>query len=325
MDQRLTDAPYVLLHEDPFILEKVDQVPFIDTPLHIAASVGKNIFAMEIANPKPSFAKKLNHDGLSPIHLTSTMVDSGMVKEFLIIGRELCLLKGREKRTPLHVAVIFGRIDVINQLINEFLKSLEELTVYKETDDEGNTVLHYATSRALPQLSDVHSIAPGACTYPRSPALVLGLIASATLMVAQLVVSFAAGCICCKRNPHPSKSKWTLALICFVVSWFTVVIGFLVLLSGVVLKDQHGDETMYFGNNCCVKVRGIRNRFRLVTSNRYPWNPLLCHLVIGQEQGGSVGRFYASTQSRRHCNGTTSVPPTTTDQSTTTFCARRNI
>ncbi|KAF8412871.1 hypothetical protein HHK36_000843 [Tetracentron sinense] len=106
-------------------------------------------------------------------------------------------------------------------------------------------------------LSDVHFIAPGACTYPRSPALGLGLTASATLMVAQLVISFAAGCICCKRNPHPSKSKWTLALICFVVSWFTFVIGFLVLLSGAVLNDQHGDETMYFGNNCYVLKSGV--------------------------------------------------------------------
>ncbi|KAF8369267.1 hypothetical protein HHK36_032724 [Tetracentron sinense] len=192
MDQRLTeaaregdiDALYALLHEDPFILEKVDQAPFVDTPLHIAVSAGKNSFATEIANLKPSFAKKLNQDGLSPIHLASTLEDVGMVKELLTIGRELCLLKGREKRTPLHVAVIFGRIDVINELINEFPKSLEELTVHKETvlhlalkyeqfdtfellldwvreldkryilnlkDNEGNTVLHLASSRALPQ------------------------------------------------------------------------------------------------------------------------------------------------------------------------------
>ncbi|KAF8412869.1 hypothetical protein HHK36_000841 [Tetracentron sinense] len=125
------DALYVLLHEDLFILEKVDQVPFIDTPLHIAVLAGKNIFAMEIANLKLSFAKKLNQDRLSPIHLASTMVDTRMVKELFTIGRELCLLKGREKRTPLHVAIIFGRIDVINELINEFPKSLEELTVHK--------------------------------------------------------------------------------------------------------------------------------------------------------------------------------------------------
>ncbi|KAF8412855.1 hypothetical protein HHK36_000827 [Tetracentron sinense] len=141
MDQRLTeaarkgdiDALYALIHEDPFILEKVDQVPFIDTPLHIAVSAGKNIFAMEIANLKPSFAKKLNQDGLSPIHLASTKVDTRMVKELLTIGRELCLLKGREKRTPLHVAVIFGRIDVINELINQFPNSFEELTVHNES------------------------------------------------------------------------------------------------------------------------------------------------------------------------------------------------
>ncbi|KAF8412912.1 hypothetical protein HHK36_000884 [Tetracentron sinense] len=192
MDQRLIlvaqagdiNALYTLLRKEPSILESIDRLPFIDTPLHIAVLSGKISFAMEIANLKPSFTEKLNQDGLSPIHLASTMGDMGMVKELLTIGRELCLLKGREKRTPLHVAVIFGRIDVINELINQCPKSLEELTVHKESvlhialkyeqldtfkllldwvkelnkkyivnlkDKDGNTVLHLATSRAIPQ------------------------------------------------------------------------------------------------------------------------------------------------------------------------------
>ncbi|KAF8393858.1 hypothetical protein HHK36_020056 [Tetracentron sinense] len=141
MDQRLIhasqegdrDALYVLLREHPYSLENVDRVPFIDTPLHIAVSAGKTSFAMEIANLKPSFAKKLNEDGYSPMHLASAMGDIAMMEELMTIGRDLCLLKGRDKRTPLHRAAMFGRIDIINELVNYFPKSIGELTVQKET------------------------------------------------------------------------------------------------------------------------------------------------------------------------------------------------
>ncbi|KAF8412914.1 hypothetical protein HHK36_000886 [Tetracentron sinense] len=141
MDQRLMDAAregdidamYVLLREDPYILDNIDRVPFIDTPLHIAVSARKNSFAIEIANLKPSLAKKLNLDGYSPMHLASAIGDIGMVKEFMTIGREICLLKGRDKRTSLHHAAMSGSLDVINELVHEFPKSIIELTVQKET------------------------------------------------------------------------------------------------------------------------------------------------------------------------------------------------
>ncbi|KAL7003693.1 hypothetical protein U1Q18_004842, partial [Sarracenia purpurea var. burkii] len=54
---------------------------------------------------------------------------------------------------------------------------------------------------------------------------------------------------------YRANSKWTLALICFVVSWFTFVIAFLLLLTGAALNDQHGEETMYFGNYYCYVVK----------------------------------------------------------------------
>ncbi|CAN0884581.1 hypothetical protein LINGRAHAP2_LOCUS14884, partial [Linum grandiflorum] len=57
------------------------------------------------------------------------------------------------------------------------------------------------------------------CSYPRSPALGLGVTAALSLMLAQLILNVATGCICCRRTPHPSNSNWTIASICFVVSW----------------------------------------------------------------------------------------------------------
>ncbi|KAH0702899.1 hypothetical protein KY285_017177 [Solanum tuberosum] len=66
--------------------------------------------------------------------------------------------------------------------------------------------------------SQVQVPTPTECVYPRSPALGLGLTASVALMVAQIIINVASGCVCCRKGQHQSASNWTLALICFVVS-----------------------------------------------------------------------------------------------------------
>lgn len=96
---------------------------------------------------------------------------------------------------------------------------------------------------------------PSECIYPRSSALALGLVAAVALMIAQIIINVATGCICCRRGPHQLNSNRTLALICFVVSWFTFVLAFLLLLTGAALNDQHGEENMYFGNYYCYVVK----------------------------------------------------------------------
>lgn len=63
------DAFYSLIREDVSLLENMDKLPFVDTPLHKAASAGHTRFAMEMMRLKPSFARKLNPDGFSPMHL----------------------------------------------------------------------------------------------------------------------------------------------------------------------------------------------------------------------------------------------------------------
>ncbi|CAI0425027.1 unnamed protein product, partial [Linum tenue] len=93
------------------------------------------------------------------------------------------------------------------------------------------------------------------CAYPRSPALGLGLTAAVSLMLAQVIINIATGCICCRGSPHSSHSNWTLALVCFFVSWFTFVVAFLLLLTGAALNDQHGEQSMYFGNYYCYVVK----------------------------------------------------------------------
>ncbi|GER48753.1 hypothetical protein STAS_25933 [Striga asiatica] len=102
---------------------------------------------------------------------------------------------------------------------------------------------------------EVKFTSPSECVYPGSPALGLGLTAAVALMIAQIIINVATGCICCRKGPHQSSSSWTLALICFVVSWFTFVVAFLLLLTGAALNDQHGEENFYLGYYYCYVVK----------------------------------------------------------------------
>ncbi|GMN30944.1 hypothetical protein TIFTF001_003030 [Ficus carica] len=189
MEQRLDaaagagdiDALYSLMKEDAYLLERIEEVPFIDTPLHIAASAGQVHFAMEIMRLKPSFARKLNQNGYSPTHLALQNEQTKLVLRLLDVDRELVRVKGREGKTPLHFAAECGMIDLLAEFLSVCPKSIEDLTIRKESalhvavksdklealevlmewlehvgmnrlvlnwcDDEENTILHVAASR----------------------------------------------------------------------------------------------------------------------------------------------------------------------------------
>ncbi|XAR52100.1 hypothetical protein NMG60_11020001 [Bertholletia excelsa] len=102
--------------------------------------------------------------------------------------------------------------------------------------------------------SQIEFTSASRCVYPSSPALGLGLTAAMALMVAQVIINVSTGCICCRSTPQ-SNSNWKLALVCFVVSWFTFVIAFLLLLTGAALNDKHGEESMYFGYSYCYVLK----------------------------------------------------------------------
>ncbi|XP_047328143.1 uncharacterized protein LOC124931665 [Impatiens glandulifera] len=118
-----------------------------------------------------------------------------------------------------------------------------------------SAVLGFAAEGTKIKASQVEFPSPSTCIYPKSPALSLGLSAAISLMVAQIILNVATGCICCKRGRHQQSSNWTLALVYFVVSWFTFVVAFLLMLTGAALNDQHGEESMYFGNYYCYVVK----------------------------------------------------------------------
>ncbi|EOY04197.1 Ankyrin repeat family protein, putative [Theobroma cacao] len=96
------DALYASIQENAHVFELIDQIPFVDTSLHLAAKAGHVEFVMEMMNLKPSFARKLNQDGLSPIHLALAYEQKEMVDLLLASDKDLACVKGKEGYTPLH-------------------------------------------------------------------------------------------------------------------------------------------------------------------------------------------------------------------------------
>ncbi|XP_010433716.1 PREDICTED: ankyrin repeat-containing protein At2g01680-like isoform X1 [Camelina sativa] len=132
------DDLYTLIHEDPYVLEAIDVVPFINTPLHVASAYGNLAFAMEMMNLKPSFARKLNTYGLSPLHLAIEKGQTRLTLGLLKLDPDLVCLRGNEGTTPFHMLVRRGEID----LMTEFLLACPGCV--RDVNVNGETALHIA-------------------------------------------------------------------------------------------------------------------------------------------------------------------------------------
>lgn len=191
MDHSLSEAAehgnvsalYAAITSDPFILNNLDSIPFFDTPLHRAASVGQTDFALEIMMLKPSLGRKLNHNGYSPMHLAVINGHEKLVRGLLSLDKDLIRVKGKEGRTPLHsLSLLESNPSLLSEMISACPDSMEDLTLKRETalhlsvinnqqplsfdilvegikkfhkediyswqDDEGYTILHHATIRS---------------------------------------------------------------------------------------------------------------------------------------------------------------------------------
>ena len=190
------DGFYNLIREDVKLLEHIDELPFVDTPLHIATSAGHITFSTEMIGLKPSFARKLNPDGFSPIHIALQKKNIEMVHRLLQLDRDLVRVKGRERITPLHYVVAAGDLDLLEKFLLVCPHSIEDLSIRNETalhialihnnleafrflvgwlednrfknassyerkflnwkDEKGDTILHIAVSQNQTQVTSLH-------------------------------------------------------------------------------------------------------------------------------------------------------------------------
>ncbi|XVF83528.1 hypothetical protein PTKIN_Ptkin16aG0496100 [Pterospermum kingtungense] len=127
------DALYGIFQNDGDVFRRIDQMEFVETPLHIAAAAGHTDFAMEIMNLKPSFARKLNQRGFSPIHLALENGQTKMVVNLLSVDKDLVRIKGKEGYTPLHYVVREGKVDLLSQFLGLCPESILDLTIRNET------------------------------------------------------------------------------------------------------------------------------------------------------------------------------------------------
>ncbi|KAG2323773.1 hypothetical protein Bca4012_038054 [Brassica carinata] len=133
-----TDDLYALIDKNPYILENIDAVPFVTTPLHVAAASGNIPFAKEMLNLKLSFARKLNTVGYSPLHLAVNMDRDKFVCRMLWLDNGLARVKGRNGITPFLLLVLRGNA----YLVTECLLTCPEC-IRDETVDRWNA-LHLA-------------------------------------------------------------------------------------------------------------------------------------------------------------------------------------
>lgn len=89
------DTLYSLIDRDPFILKNIDVSPFIHTPLHEASAIGKTDMAVELVVVMPSFARKLNTRGYSPLHLAVENHHVEIALELVKFDPNLVRLRGR--------------------------------------------------------------------------------------------------------------------------------------------------------------------------------------------------------------------------------------
>ncbi|CAH2069957.1 unnamed protein product [Thlaspi arvense] len=132
------DDLYSLIQKDPCVLENVDVIPFIHTPLHEASSTGKMDLAMELMILKPSFAKKLNENGLSPLHLAVENHQVELAQELIKFDPSLIRIRGRGGMTALHLVAKKGDVDLLTEFLQACPESIRDVNV------KGETALHIA-------------------------------------------------------------------------------------------------------------------------------------------------------------------------------------
>ncbi|KAI9078580.1 hypothetical protein K1719_039518 [Acacia pycnantha] len=121
--------------EEKMIRNQLQRTTFINTPLHISASLGHLEFTKALLAHKPNLATELDSFRSTALHIASAEGHTHIVRELLAAYEQACSVFDKEGRIPLHVAVIRGRLEVVTELVRAKPESLK-------IRHKGKTVLH---------------------------------------------------------------------------------------------------------------------------------------------------------------------------------------
>ncbi|KAF3502312.1 hypothetical protein F2Q69_00039913 [Brassica cretica] len=136
---------YGLIAEDPNILGHFDEVPFCETPLHIAAEKGQTHFAMELVTLKPSLALRLQPDAFGPARQPYPDGDAELLSEFLVACPSSVEDLTIKCETAVHIAVKNHHFEAFKVLLG-WVQRVNREDILDWKDEDGNTVFHIAAS-----------------------------------------------------------------------------------------------------------------------------------------------------------------------------------
>ncbi|XP_060671064.1 ankyrin repeat-containing protein BDA1 [Ziziphus jujuba] len=132
---------YTLLGEDPYVLDRIDDIPFVDTPLHVAAC----------------FGHVQGREGKTPLHYVVEQGDVDLLTEFLSACPQSIQDVTIQNETALYIAVKNDKVNALDFLLGGLRQAcyqgsdIQERKIINWKDDEGNTVLHVATAMNQPK------------------------------------------------------------------------------------------------------------------------------------------------------------------------------
>ncbi|CAA7048551.1 unnamed protein product [Microthlaspi erraticum] len=88
---------------------------------------------MELMILKPSFAKKLNGDGFSPLHLADENHQIELALALIKFDPDLVRIHGKGGMTPLHLAIKNGVVDLLTEFLLVSPESIKDVTLNGET------------------------------------------------------------------------------------------------------------------------------------------------------------------------------------------------
>ncbi|KAK6918071.1 PGG domain [Dillenia turbinata] len=219
------DSLYILLQENPFVLNNIDKSPFSQTPLHIAVSSRQTRFAKEIANLQRK-RKTDTKEILSKILAFS--IEKSEVEDFIMIRDDLMKikkegllnLKDDERNTVLHLAMIEAILcsnttaEVCHVDVNATnMNNLTALDIFMLLPTEEGDEQVESAFRCAGAVSASQIITPSSSvTQPKRKLYMFGRVASKDLQNRTFLISPLVASICLFNIFHPPGGVWQVNL-----------------------------------------------------------------------------------------------------------------